>query len=407
MKCPLPWKHFATDPEQSVRPCCRFIVNDRTFPTIGEKPALEVINDWELRRVRALMLAGKNVDGCKKCSDLEKIGGKSFRLTAIQEYGLDGTDSEFVQLEQIRYIEFALGNFCNLKCRICSSRFSSAWHGDEMRMGGPPRDTRPFRARVESIRPFLPHLERIKVLGGEPMLSQEHDELLEEIASHGSPAQMTMQYNSNGTRFPQPKILKQWAGFKQIRMFVSIDGVGDLNRYLRHGSNWEALLDTLRRYQEYGLRHENFVLGITTAISAYNCAELPNICAWWKSFSAGTAERLAEMSIIPVFEPEFLGINILPLEYRARLIERYEGSSSPRLQRASVHLRQGDETWRIPDFLKYTRDLDLLRGENFSAVLPDLECVLKNHMQKNLCPAPPRTDAGAGTLRINSSAVRH
>ena len=87
--------------------------------------------------------------------------------------------------DQLWFIDLKLGNICNLKCRSCGSIFSSRWYDDDVRLWG-----KPLRPRVqfagrheedvwEQMQEHIPHLERIYFAGGEPLIMEEHYQILD------------------------------------------------------------------------------------------------------------------------------------------------------------------------------------------------------------------------------------
>jgi sulfatase maturation enzyme AslB (radical SAM superfamily) len=169
------------------------------------------------------LLAGR---GCRQ--NLKKAKFNIQNETQFE--GLERTDSE----PTLRFIDFKLGNVCNLKCRICGSWSSSKWAQEEMDYGpnplakqqlyegGWPKRHPEF---FDDIKPVLADVEYFEFTGGEPFMIQNHFKMLEHCVEQGYSKKQDIHYNTNGTQLPDQRIFDLWSKFKHVEIAFSIDDV--------------------------------------------------------------------------------------------------------------------------------------------------------------------------------------
>ncbi len=132
---------------------------------------------------------------------------------------------------------FELDNTCNLRCEMCSAKFSSA-HDNGKRTTF-PYDTENF---IEQLKPFIPYLIETKFLGGEPFLSEIYPRIWNLIIELNPKCKIRVQ--SNGTILNEKvKSILQRGNFQ---IGLSIDTLNP-ERYekIRNGAKIEKTLDNL------------------------------------------------------------------------------------------------------------------------------------------------------------------
>lgn len=63
--------------------------------------------------------------------------------------------------------------------------------------------------------------------GGEPLINRGHQEILQHLIEKGESQNIKIEYNTNLSVIP-PKLIELWSHFKKVKLFVSLDGIGDL-----------------------------------------------------------------------------------------------------------------------------------------------------------------------------------
>ena len=182
MLCKAPWNHIQINAEGTVNPCCMF------SPTIYHekyKNLQDAFNGQENQNLRKKMLNGELIDGCQKCDLYESLNKFSYREHFDLKY-----DSSTLKNPKIRELEFALDNVCNFKCVTCSSRFSSKWYNDDLKLIdlNIPRYSEAIHKRKKVIRNAnnlegldLSELNYLKLIGGEPFINDSYIDILKNL----------------------------------------------------------------------------------------------------------------------------------------------------------------------------------------------------------------------------------
>lgn len=258
--CPLPWYHIAIRPNGRVYPCCYF--RHESTPEEFNLKTDDVLNHPFLQGIRSDIAEGKPVDGCVQCYQNEKNSGKSMRLDMLQGmYNKLGKSFEIPEKSELVHIDLALSNVCNNRCRMCGPDLSTNWYPDAKELGIPIN-----RGIIENVDPLskidVTKLEFLKLIGGEPMLEQEK---FISILNRCHLPQLSIFVATNVTTRPNVELMKLFRRCKQVKISCSIDAYGNLNNFLRKGSNWTEVDKNLRWYSN------NFeVVMVHSVISIYN-----------------------------------------------------------------------------------------------------------------------------------------
>ena len=326
------------------------------------------------------------------------------------------------------YYDLRFGNRCNLKCRMCGPTDSDSWYSEHIKVWGTnffqdthgkvkliKKDNGVYETENQDydwvsspsfwrqIKNNASVIRHIHTVGGEPLLIDQHYELLSAIIKHGDPSNVTIEYNSNLTLLPD-KALRLWKHFKRINIGVSIDGHRPVNNYIRYPSRFEKIerhLDTIDKSLD------NVNVWIATTVSAYNIFYLTNLIQWRmkKQFvkvnNIGSDNPL--LTLHPLYNPKYLNVKMLPKLYKVRVMKKFNyflnsfpcdlkdlgfsEQQSLRLHKEAKTLLTGyvnymnSEDWShlIPSFWKYTLSLDKIRKESLKDVMPELyESVSRN-----------------------------
>ena len=95
-------------------------------------------------------------------------------------------------------------------------------------------------------------IQVVYLLGGEPLLQKYNEDLLDILDNK---TQIDIVTNLN-VRLDNNRVYEKLQSFPHVRWNVSVDNIGDRFEYVRHGANWDLLLnniDTLK--QDFGQAH--------------------------------------------------------------------------------------------------------------------------------------------------------
>jgi len=294
--CVLPWISLEASPIGTVRPCCLAddeIVNDEGEKYDLNKDSLLAIQDCtHMEKLREQFLRGDRPATCRRCWAEEDVGRTSKRMNTIArlEHVLKDTADWNKSAKNLQFIDFKLGNICNLKCRICGSWSSSTFAGEEIkfaqdddsfhrdmnRKGMWPRKAKSFWDELEFAASDLRYLE---FTGGEPFMIKEHFEFLDRLIQKGLAKQIEIHYNTNGTHWPE-KYVHLWKEFKHVEFAFSIDNIGKRFEYERTNANWDEVNENIWKFIKWRSGQLNTSLQLCTTINIYNVLYLEDIYNW-------------------------------------------------------------------------------------------------------------------------------
>ena len=292
--CVLPWVSLETSPIGTTRPCC--LAEDEIKDQDGNKYSLMttdlnvVHNSGYMRKLRQEFLDKKQPQTCRKCWNEERSGRTSKRMHTINRLEHIVTDTEWTaDAKPLVFIDFKLGNICNLKCRICGSWSSSTFAAEEVRFEGKesfhyqmlkdgawPRKNQRFWEDIDKLMDQVRYLE---FTGGEPFMIQEHFALLERMVSKGIAHNVEIHYNTNGTHYPE-NAEEIWKHFKTVEVAFSIDDVDERFEYQRANAIWSEVNTNMDRFEQLRDRNTNIQLQVCSTVNVFNVMYLEGLANW-------------------------------------------------------------------------------------------------------------------------------
>jgi sulfatase maturation enzyme AslB (radical SAM superfamily) len=244
-KCAAFWNHTNIRPGNRIFPCCRFKTPVATFT--GEVNA--VLHTAEYIKLREDSANGVRIAGCEKCYYEESQGKESLRQRFNKEYTTDTVE--------LKYLEIGFDNICNLACDGCWEEWSSTWANIKS------PDTKKINIlTTEEFFNVPDTVDKVLFLGGEPLMTSRHIQFLKRLTN---PETVSVIYYTNGTFLFKQEEIEFLKKFKAVKIFVSIDAVGDLNDRVRKGSNWSDILKFLDQ-----LASTEFDMTINSVVHANN-----------------------------------------------------------------------------------------------------------------------------------------
>ena len=374
--CPLPWTSLEIDVNGGASPCCLYkgnIPNVKVYET-----DLKTIQKTEyMERLRQEFKDGKKPTNCQSCWQEEDAGKISKRINSLYKMKNSLQDWTPDSETSLKFIDFKLGNVCNLKCRICGSWSSSKWAQEELDYGenpiarkhltegGWPKKNPQF---FEDIKEVLEDVEYFEFTGGEPFMIHNHFKILEHCVEKGYAKNQDIHYNTNGTHLPGRDIFDLWKHFKRVEIAFSIDDVGEQFQYQRYPANWKEVNHNVNQFKIYQLANMEFQ--ICTTISIFNIFSLAKIALWVAQYEPKF------FYVNTCFDPDYFNIQTLPKQIKNIVNSRYSDLKDfqPTLRFMNSADRESEEIQKQ----RKNRILqtDLYRKENFRDVFPLLNNIL-------------------------------
>jgi hypothetical protein len=225
-----------------VSPCCKFYYEewDRINPDNGVADGiLPALNTGPFRDIRRDMLANKPIKGCVNCYSDEAAGLESMRTNSNSTYKLKDLENTYLHT---KFIEVSLDNTCNLECKMCSSFNSTKLRKRDEILGYYVHPNMGFDPDLLDELD-LTHVEHIKMVGGEPLLSRNHLPFLKKFPDVG---RLSLVYNTNATILPEGEAKLLMAEAKELNFIISCDGIYKYNDYQRFGSDFETIISNAK-----------------------------------------------------------------------------------------------------------------------------------------------------------------
>lgn len=387
--CVLPWISLEASPVGTVRPCC--LADDEIVDNTGKKFQLghsdfdQIRNSDHMIQLRKQFLAGEQPKTCRRCWAEEDAGRVSKRMHTLDRLKhLSGLDDFSADAKSLMFVDFKLGNICNLKCRICGSWSSSTYAVEEiahssgnskttfayqmLQQGRWPREQTEFWQELERHSDQLRYLE---FTGGEPFMIQEHFDLLKQLVQRGHASNIEIHYNTNGTQYPRGAE-EIWRNFKHVEIAFSIDDLGARFEYQRSGAVWSDVERNIMLFREMRQRNSNISLQVCCTANVFNVLYLAEVADW-----------IAQQDF------DFVYWNMLhdaPQHCIANLPELAKRQIADRMMSRARHYRQ--DLQGIVDFMfsrtgtdgralkQNIRMLDQRREQNLRLVEPELAEIL-------------------------------
>ena len=291
----------------------------------------------------------------------------------------DGTVPDF----KMHYFDIRFSNICNFKCRTCGSEFSSQWAAEDRHYDkNKPIVIHADDHKGDLLNEVLDHVEHIDLAyfaGGEPLITEEHYVILEEMIRKGR-TDTVLRYNTNAStiKYKNHDILSLWKHFKKIELSCSVDHYGERAEWLRHGTDWGKIESNLLTFRDL----DYVVFQINTVFSLFNYPTLGEFYNYLKSKNIVQTNDWYNSLYLAV-HPSYYSAKSLPQELKqiakssAQDLVKSHGVEFPGLTRLvndAISFADQDNTWKDSKdtFFKHTRSQDKLRNENFFKTFPEL-----------------------------------
>ena len=384
--CVLPWMHLYVNPQGVVGTCCEFNEN---YPLgkVSDTPLQQIANSAAMKTVRSQMLSGQRPSICSACWAKEDAQLPSLRqgsnqrfsqhLSLVEKTEDDGTVEDF----RLRHLDFRASNVCNLKCRMCSGKFSSRIAKEENDLYNNSTfidlklTSEEIYSTLDYIEENIDYLESVYFAGGEPLIMEEHYKILDLLLKHNK-SDIRINYNTNLTQLSYKKynIVDYWKKFSNVTVGASIDLIGTQAGYVRSGTDYNELEENYETIKD----HVNFT--ITSIVHLYNVFNLPKLQQHWVVNKKLNPKNLSFHALI---YPENMTLQVLPQPYKKLArdsinqhivwLESISGATplAEIWRDVLQYMNAKDQSHLLKEFFRLNDDKDGIRNERFEDVFPE------------------------------------
>lgn len=389
--CIYPWIHLHAYPTGEVYPCCHAEMKPGVVGNCRTNTLEEIWRDEPMQSLRRDMLSETPNEACTRCYEQEASGFFSGRKSANKHHGHHVKKLEANPFE-MTYWDIRFSNLCNLKCRSCGHIFSSQWYQDQAKLAGPDWKEKNtvlnYAGRTETdmweqLEPHLDYVEQVYFAGGEPLLMEEHYNILEELIKRGR-TDVRLIYNTNFTHtdLKGRSVFEYWKQFNSVAVGASLDDSGQRGEYIRKGTVW-ATVEQNRRDMLAICPEVDFYISPT--LSIMNARHLPEFHREWVEKGLIRAQ---DLNVNILQDPAHYRIDIATSEYKAELTQIYRdhiewlktqgdslGRATQGFESAIQFMNATDNTQLIDSFWRKTHELDDIRKERCLDIIPELKAL--------------------------------
>ncbi len=377
---------------------------------------------------RKEMISGTRPAECSYCWNIEDTGNLSDRAYRSGEpwaaEHFDAIVNGDPAVSTPSYVEVNFNSNCNLSCSYCSPQFSTSWmkevkkhpegfptivphnkmeyfSGERMPMLH--REDNPYVDAFWKWWPDLyPELKHFRMTGGEPLMDKNTYKVFDYVLENPKP---DLHLNVTSNFSVEPKLFDKYMGYmarlcegekiEHFMQYVSIDTFGPQAEYLRHGLDFNRMLDNVYRFLEE-VPYRNSVTFIVTMnmLSLPNLHLLLNEVLTLRENYSDTYQRVWFDTPL-LRQPKWMTLQMAPYSLQDNLHAlkdwmgdnmetvdtRFHGFKDyevQRIERDIAWMRGGVESRfellrRKADFYLFFNEHDRRRGTNFLETFPELE----------------------------------
>ena len=395
------------DQRGQVRVCCNnyevpkdedgnpISITDKDFSMVKS------LNSDVHTRIRKNILADKQDPGCIRCWQTEDNGAESYRTiwnnTLANGFHKDimvesMDDDGYVRDPYVTFLDFTMGNKCNLICRMCNIDNSNLWEKESKLLYNEDFNIPTRNVSVDDrflsddffTKNFL-YLKQVNFLGGEPLIIKEHSDFLRQCIKHNIAKNITLFYTTNLT-VVKDELFDLWSEFKHIYLGVSIDGYNEVDDYIRYPSKWDKIEKNIEKVS--GWKQElNMDLQIHSTFQALNVLNYDKLLEWVYSLGDLGFWRLPFSNWVTY--PNLYDCRVLSDDLKDMGIERITKFID---SKKDIKWDAGEEQWlgilksnlvtlketlddkeAVLKFKVYTKKLDRNRKQHIVNYIPELE----------------------------------
>jgi sulfatase maturation enzyme AslB (radical SAM superfamily) len=419
--CPSPWFHMSIS-NQGRYGFCRWAEKSHNinYPTIEDCSPIEFFQSQSLNSIRTGMLDGDYNPACCECNEMEKHNKISGREKQLLKIGAQANNfsKTLISSDWVNEFKFSaqslgstkltpvdwqidLGNYCNSGCVFCSPASSSKLAAEWKQLGlinKLPNNS--WCDNEEKLKEFIkglisiPKLRYMHFIGGETLITPAFKQILNALIESNI-VNITIGFTTNLTTWDD-EILDLLRKFESVNVGLSIESLHRVNDYVRWPSNIEVVSHMLSKWVNISAKNNWSVqLRITPTIFTIKYLDTVYDYAYKNNLTTESCNFIAR--------PEFMRPSVLPKLYRQEAIDNLEKwinlnqtqestqvinirnpnfSKEQNLQDAQSYVTylktQPDESYRLPDLVRYIKLLESTRNNSILNYMPEYEEFLRS-----------------------------
>ena len=311
--CYAPWTNLHINPQGDYKLCCAGQV---PLGDLRKTPINDVLASQNIIKIKEAIIENQYHRNCEICVNQEKHSDSSER-----DWYNDIAQNQPIEIKNIsdthlQNLDIRWSNTCNLSCVYCGQDASSQWSA--LKNIQPERID--YSNTMQNILKFIEQnkstLKNLALLGGEPLLQKENEQLLDVIDSDVHINLIT----NLSVPLENNKIVKKLLDKKTVVWDISFETIGEKFEYVRHGSSWELILKNIKYIQDAIKDRPGHLIGITGQFSVYNALDLSHVNRYFYE------NHLPQPRWNELTYPQILSVANLPKRFIEKSIVELENS---------------------------------------------------------------------------------
>ncbi|MCO4793576.1 MAG: radical SAM protein [Bacteriovoracaceae bacterium] len=392
--CPLLYNHLSIDNTGKRMFCCLATYSktlksgDEVFSPSFEIQDIQFDYDKEIEEAREAFKKGQFPPQCHVCKYNEENEIKSYRQDNLDIFP---QTTELIRSGRedkvsIEYLDIKLGNNCNLKCRMCNPTSSSGLTKEhELIYPGSSEKTKHLSfdwykdpKRWDEFFQSASSLKYIQFTGGEPFLINEMWIFLKKLVEEGYSKNIHLKFNTNFTHF-KDEFYKIFLEFKEVTLYLSIDGIEDVFEYIRYPGKWDDVHSNFKRLDDLMKTPNSINTVFFPSIQINNVFQIEKLFEYIKSFQ--NIKKNIDLNM--VHYPKAFSISNLPdsiknelkLNLLTKTQDLVQTLNSPPLALKSIKdvlnlLSINGDKEELREFIRINQIYDKNRSQNTKDCLP-------------------------------------
>jgi len=343
-----------------LQPCCWYTKTQ----DLSAKP--EIIEEYkkELRDIKDW------VPECNFCKEREEKGMHSPRLDANKQ-SADGIN-----------LEFQIDKDCNGACLICGSWNSTTW--EQYTTQTINKKVFTIKSNEDNVEIWLKqvyenvkfdNVKHITFLGGEPLRTDTHYTILQEVKKVQDLSNVNVTYITNGSAKPTTEQLELWSELAHLNLHFSLDAIGEHFNYLRWPLQWSQVEKNLQYIIDLNL--PNLSITGSYTLTPFNIFYHDRYDAWAHEFFKDTPHDPKNIFKQPYMANGVMSLAALPPVLAMMVRKKYMTTSVAMNDHTVDKCIPGYTKASYDEFMKHIEYHDKHRKLAWREVFPEIEKYFK------------------------------
>lgn len=238
--CAAPWRGLHINPKGDVKTCCAG--NPNMLGNLNRSDIGEILHSTTMLAIRDTIKNGVlHPQYCSNCIQAERYGNSERNWHNDINADFDVSTAEPTDHQPV-ILDIRWNTTCNFSCNYCGPLSSSKW-AIMLNDHSVDQKTRTYLDQVcEYIKSHGSSIKEVALVGGEPLLLKENEQVLDIIPKDSI---VTLITNLN-VDFEKNNIVKKLSQRQRVGWSISFENISERFEYVRYGGDWQLILKNVK-----------------------------------------------------------------------------------------------------------------------------------------------------------------